>query len=344
MVIAGLASFPPERYDCAHTFTNIQKGLFMAIRNPSPINRRAFFNTSVDALGAGALAGLAADEAQAAKPVIRENGPYMKLSLAAYSFNRLLPNRATPEDYAKADMKMEDFVHYCAKLNLDGCEPTSYYFPKPASTEFLLNLKQLAFRLGLDISGTAIGNDFCVAPGPERDEELRMAREWIDNAAILGAPVIRIFAGKVPAGEAEDVALARCIEGINESLDYAAQKGVFLALENHGGITATPTQMLRIVEGVKESPWFGVNFDGGNFNTDDPYADLAKIAPYTVNAQIKVMIRSKGVKSPADFDRVIAILKDAGYRGYIVLEYEEDEDPFTAIPGHIDRLRAAIHA
>ncbi|MDZ4860380.1 MAG: sugar phosphate isomerase/epimerase family protein [Candidatus Hydrogenedentes bacterium] len=304
----------------------------------SELSRRSFI-AGAAALGAGALLP---EGARAASPVERVHGPYMKLSLAAYSFHRMLPNRAPAEEYAKADMNLEDFVRYCAELNLDGCEPTSYYFPAEVTPEYLLQLKQLTFRLGLDISGTAIGNNFCVPEGPIREEELRMTREWIDHAALLGAPVIRIFAGEVPEGDTEDAALERCISAINESLDYAAQKGVVLALENHGGITATGEHMLRIIKGVKESPWFGVNFDGGNFHTPDPYADMAQIAPYTVNAQIKVSVQPNGKKEPADFARVARILQDAGYRGYLVLEYEDDENPKEAIPRHIDTLRKII--
>src|SRR5690606_10217962 len=98
---------------------------------------------------------------------------------------------------------------------------------------------------------------------------------------------IRIFAGRIAKGSSEAEALDLCVAGIEESLKYAAQKGVILALENHGGITSTPDQLLAIVKRVSPSPWFGVNFDSGNFRTDDPYGDLARIAPYAVNAQIK---------------------------------------------------------
>ena len=99
--------------------------------------------------------------------------------------------------------------------------------------------------------------------------------------------------------------------------------------------------MLRIIDGVKDSPWFGVNLDGGNFNTDDPYRDLARIAPYAINAQIKVMVTNNGKREVADFARIIGILKDAGYRGYIVLEYEE-KDPMTEVPKYLDILRELL--
>ncbi len=309
---------------------------------PGFTSRRSFFQTAGLAAMAGAST-LIPTTAQAATPVKRNGDTHMKLSLAAYSFNSVLLKRPSPKAYADAKMRMEDFIDFCASLNLDACEPTSYYFPGDLTTEYLLSIKQRAFRLGLAISGTAIGNDFCVPKGEAWDKELEMTREWIDHAAVLGAPVIRIFAGKVPKGGDEAAALDSCIEGINESLKYAAQKGVFLALENHGGITATPKQMMRIIDGVDDSPWFGVNFDSGNFQTDDPYRDLAVIAPYAVNAQIKVKIRPDGKHEDADFKRIINLLKDAGYRGYIVLEYEEKTDPFTAIPPYIDQIREAIH-
>ena len=297
-------------------------------------------------LASTALAGIGAatSPAMAAKPVQREaGGARMKLSLAAYSFNRYLPRRGDAEALAKAKMRIEDFLVFCAEHGLGACEPTSYYFPGELSTEYLLGFKAMAFRLGLDISGTAIGNDFCLPEGPERDADLAMTREWIDHAALIGAPVIRIFAGNVPKGDTEDAALERCVAGINESLRYAASKGVFLGLENHGGITATPEQLLRIVDAVDDSPWFGVNFDSGNFKTADPYASLEKIAPYAVNAQLKVMMHPEGGdETRADFKRVIALLRDAGYRGYVALEYEEKEDPFTAIPPLLDEIRTLI--
>lgn len=264
-----------------------------------------------------------------------------KLSLAAYSFNRWLPKAWTPEQLVDAKFTLERFIDFCAEQNLDGCELTAYYFPKQITTDYLLSLKERAHRLGLSISGTAIGNDFCVADPLKREQQLEMCRKWVDYSAILGAPAIRIFAGTVPKGDTEDAARDRCVAGINESLKYAATRGVYLALENHGGITATPEQMLKIIEAVEPSPWFGVNFDGGNFRTEDPYASLAKIAPYSVNAQVKVEVHPADKKDPerADLGRVVQILRDAHYRGFITLEYEAAEDPLSAIPRHLDELR-----
>lgn len=293
------------------------------------------------ALGtSGASVILSPALAPAAEPIPRKK-PFLKLSLAAYSFRQLLAGK-------DKSMTMHDFVDYCADLDLDGVEPTSYYFPAGADEAYFADFKQRTFRLGLDISGTAIANDFCKPEGDEREKVLAHVRTWIDHAATMGAPTIRIFAGAVPKGDNEEAAIARCAAGINTSLEYAAKKGIVLALENHGGITATPEQMLKIISQVKSSPYFGVNLDGGNFRTADPYADMAKIAPYSVNAQVKTdihrVVNGANVNEPADLARVVKILRDANYRGYVVLEYEGKEDPKVAVPKHIAELKKILRA
>ncbi len=280
--------------------------------------------------------------AGAAKPVAREFGPMMKLSLAAYSFNRQLARNWDPADPPRDRMMLDDFIRFCARMNLHGCELTAYYFPRVIEPRYIAHLKRLTFLSGLDISGTAIGNDFCVANREDWERQIAAARQWIDRAAALGAPVIRIFAGRVPRGDSEQAARDRCVKAINTLLPYAAERGVFLALENHGGITATSDQMLAIIREVDDSPFFGVNFDSGNFRTADPYADLERIAPYAINAQIKVMIAPQGQgKRPADLERIVGILARAGYRGYLVLEYEE-QDPEREIPRYLRQLRELI--
>ena len=119
-------------------------------------------------------------------------------------------------------------------------------------------------------------------------------------------------------------------------------RGVYLALENHGGLTATIEGLLGLVRAV-QSPWFAVNLDTGNFNSSDPYADLAQLAPYAMNVQVKVSMHPAGGKrEQADFKRLARIMSDAAYRGYIVLEFEEPEEPREACPRYIEQLRKAF--
>ncbi len=300
-----------------------------------PNTRRQFLASAAVA----ALAGppLLGQSARGIGPIARTRPSHLKLSLAAYSFRDSLAPKG-----GKPTMDLFDFVDLAADLALDGVELTSYYFPPDVTPDYLHRLKQRAFTLGLDVSGTSVGNNFCVPPGPEREKQLALVRTWVDRAAELDAPVIRIFAGTIPKGETEDVAVARAIEGIKASLPYAAEKGVTLALENHGGITATPAQLLKLVRAV-DAPNFGINLDTGNFHGEDPYADLAQLAPYAVNVQVKTEVSPKGrPKEDADLSRVVGLLRDAKYSGYVVLEYEAKEDPAVAVPKHIKKLRSLI--
>lgn len=303
----------------------------------NPMTRRELFGWTAGAIAAGSANLASHRPAKAIPPFARSRPSHMKLSLAAYSYRDYLTGKKSPK------LDLFDFVNLAADMALDGVEPTSYYFPRDVTSDYLDRLKLHAFSLGLDISGTAVGNNFCLPPGPKRDEQITLVQRWIDNAAELDAPVIRIFAGNVAKGTTEEQAVAWAIDGIKNVLPYAAKKGIVLALENHGGITATPAQILKVVSAI-DSPNFGVNLDTGNFRGSDPYAEIAQLAPYAMNVQVKTEIqRGNGhPKEEADLARIVGILRDAHYSGYVVLEYEAAEDPIKAIPTHTKTLRKLI--
>jgi sugar phosphate isomerase/epimerase len=301
----------------------------------SLLTRRGFL------AGAGlTVAGLSAPSASAIEPFVRTDRPHLRLSLAAYSFRKYLAgDKGQP-----ATMTLEDFIDFAAQHDLDAVELTRYYFPKSDKQDpkYLARLKTRCTRLGLDISGTAVNNEFTNPDDAALTKALDMVKEWIQVTSFLGGKTVRIFSGGVHKGDTEDKARARCVETIQKACDHAAEFGVFLALENHGGISTTADQLLAIVKDVKHDH-FGVNLDTGNFRSADPYADIEKLAPYAVNVQVKTEIQRAGQKKEeADLKRVVDILKAAKYRGYVVLEYEAAEDPKTAVPQHLATLRKLI--
>jgi sugar phosphate isomerase/epimerase len=279
-------------------------------------------------------AACSAIAAPAAEPSAPRGSAKFKFSLAAYSYRNLLGGK-------EPKMTLFDFADDCAKLQLEGTELTGYYFPNPVTPEYLRKLKAHCFKSGLDISGTAIGNDFGHPAGEQRSQQIASAKKWIENAEILGAPVIRIFAGHQQKGSSAEEAHKLMVAGMEECCEYAGQHGVFLALENHGGPTSTAEGLMKLVNDVK-SPWFGVNLDTGNFRSDDVYADIASVAKHAINVQVKVVVTQQGKKQPMDFQKLAKILRDSGYRGYVVLEYEEQEDPRVACAEYIERIRAAF--
>ena len=310
--------------------------------------RRKFLKSTVQT--SFALAGLGlldTGSVRAVEPIKRAGAPRLLLSLAGYSFREYFKDANHKRDAKPDPTKQIDlfqFIDYCAEHGCQGTELTSYYFPPTLDQDFLIRIKRHAFLRGIDISGTAVGNTFTVPAGPERDQEIANTKKWIDYAAIMGAPHIRIFAGAARPGMSPEEAKHLCIPAIEECCEYAGGKGIFLGLENHGGIVSTAEEILEIVRAVK-SPWLGINLDTGNFRTDDPYADLVKIAPYAVNVQMKGEVQPRGkAVEPADLPRLVKILRDADYQGYVALEYESKEDPWTAVPRLLKQMKELFAA
>ena len=274
--------------------------------------------------------------AGAVEVFVRTGPPRIRLALAAYSFRDDF--KAAP-DGTPARMDMFKFLDYCAEHGCDGAELTSYYFPADVTDDHLARVRRHAHLRGVTVSGTAVGNDFCLPPGPKRDAEIAGVKEWIRRSAIFGAPHIRVFAGGAH-GQPPAVAKRLCIEALEECGDLAGRHGIVLGIENHGGIVAESADLLEIVRTVR-SPWVGINLDTGNFHTDDPYEDLAKCAPFAVNVQFKGKISRRNQKGgePADFARTFQLLTDARYQGWVALEYEMPDDPWKRVPEMLDQMR-----
>lgn len=293
-----------------------------------PLSRREFLQTSAAAV---LLPGAAA----AIDPIKRPGPkPDLKLSLAAYSFRDVL-------NLKRPTMTLFQFIDLAAELPLDAVELTSYYFAE-TSDEYLDKLKAHAAKRKLAISGVPVGNTFTLQDDAKRAEQVKLVKEWTVRAARLGAKTVRIFAGSLAKGEQLADAQKRVVDAMNECCETAEKHGIFLALENHGGITDTPEHLLELVKPIKSSA-LGVNIDTGNFHTPDPYADIAKIAPYGVVAQVKTEVIPTGKpKEEADLGRVVKILKDANFHGYVALEYEAKENAKTAVPRYVKELRRLI--
>lgn len=301
----------------------------MNTKDKSDVKRRDFLKTSV--LLGGALTFSGVPSISKANEDSKKSNHRFKISCAAYSYRKYL---------TKGKMTLDDFIDRCVELDIDAVELTSYYFPETITPEYLNHLKRKTFLNGLDISGTAIRNNFCMPPGEELDKEIAHVNKWIDYSADFTAPCIRIFAGKVPKGVSEEQAIEWCADGIKKCLHHAEKRGVFLALENHHGIVARAATMKRICDKVGKHPWFGVNLDTGNFQID-PYGDMLIIAPYVVTVQVKDWVTAPDGKTrvEADLKKVLDVLREANYRGYLALEYEGKEDPMTGVPKWIGKLK-----
>ena len=237
-------------------------------------------------------------------PIGRSGPPRFQLGIAAYSLRNYFAYSRGKEQKVATDgpaIDMVGFLDYCVSQNVDAAELTSYFFTPNAPDRYFLDLKHQAFLRGVTISGTAIGNNFTVGAGPKLEQEIADAIAWIDRASLLGAPHIRFFAGTGKQLADDPDRLGEACEAIDRCAQHAAEKGIFLGIENHGNLTSD--QMLQIMARV-ESPWVGINLDTGNFWSEDPYSDLEKCVPYAVNVQVKVSMKNpEGKTYPADLRR-----------------------------------------
>ncbi len=311
-----------------------------------PLTRRNFIALTAAGLASTALPpGAFSAPAPVDNPFKRIGRSRLQLSLAAYSFRenfalmRGKPNLKVPAGRA---MDMFSFMDYCAAQGCAGAELTSYFFTEETDA-YMIQLRRHAFLRGITVSGTAIGNNFSLPPGPQLTAEIATTKRWIDRAALMGAPHIRVFAGNVPR-DAKDFSRAaadrQVISALAECCDYAGRRGIFLGLENHDSI-GTAAALIPMVKAV-QSPWLGINLDSGNFRTADPYRDFAECVPYAVNVQFKTEIEASTAKSkqPADLKRLTKILREGGYQGWVALEYEAKADSASAVPHHLDEMRA----
>lgn len=300
-----------------------------------PHSRRSFLTGTAAAAVATAMPAVPA----AAMDAVKRAGPArLRIGLAAYSMRQYL--QAKPGTQGAMDLL--GFVDWAATLDTDSVELTSYFFPETVTKTYLNELKRRCHVNGLDISGGAIRNNFTLPPGAELEKWFSHLDMWLDHYAQLGAPVIRVFAGVPPEGVSEEQGIANAITNLRRACEMAATRGVILGLENHDYLTDID-RMLPIVKAV-DSPWFGVNLDSGNVDRPDVYPELAKIVPFALNVQLKVETGPVKAKVNTDIPRVVDLLARAGYRGYIVLEYESKPEPYEAIPKHLMELRAALHA
>jgi sugar phosphate isomerase/epimerase len=260
----------------------------------------------------------------------------LKMSLNAFSFNDPLMSKK---------MTLDDLLETCADIGFDGVDITAYYFPGyPAvpPDEYLYHIKRKAFRLGLDITGTGVRNDFTDPDSDKRAAHVTLVKNWIDAAAKLGAPVIRIFAGtQEPKGYLRAQVREWMLRDIHECLAYGKKHGVILAIQNHNDFIQTADHAIELIEKIN-SQWFGLILDTGSYRVHDPYDEIAKSARYAVNWQIKENIFTNGTEKAADFQRLIHIIKSSGYRGYIPIETLGAGDPKSKVIHLLSQVREAI--
>ncbi len=282
------------------------------------------------------------------KPLPKRNNP---IGVSTYSFWQF--------NGPKEETSIESCIEKAARIGFDGIEILHVQMTSDENT-YLQKLKRLSLDAGLDIYGFSTHQGFLNPELDYRKENIEKTKNQIEVAYRLGIPTMRINTGRWGTSASFDDLMANrgiepaldgytdedgfewVIDSIGQCMDKAAECGVVLGLENHWGLGRTAEGVKKIVDAIN-SPWLQVTLDTGNF-LEDPYDQLAALAPQTCLMQTKTYYGGgKWYTLDLDYDRIGKIMRDAGYRGYISLEFEGQENADIAVPKSLDLLRKSFY-
>ena len=272
----------------------------------------------------------------------------IKLSVSSYSYWHFKGDK----------YPIEKVIDHAASLGLDGIDVLHRQMASE-DRSYLHKLKKHAFVHGIAMTCLSIHQGFVHPDAEELKKHIEHTKHCMELAAEMGIPCMRLNTGRwgtiksfdefmqkrgqEPAlpGYTEDDAYKWCIDSIQQCMTRAEELGVLLALENHWGLGSTPEGMIRIMKAV-DNPWLQLLMDTGNF-LEDPYEKLQMIAPYTCFVQAKTYYGG-GVwyTLKLDYQRIIAILNNVNYNGYISIEFEGNESGESGVIKSVELLRSLI--
>lgn len=304
-------------------------------------SRRQFLSAA--ALAAAAASAPAQNAAEAATSPARRKA---RIGVSTYSFFqfRYMEYRS-----------IESCIDLAAKLGFDGVEILRRQVGEPTAQQ-MRDFKRRAFANGLDLMGYSTHQTFLRPDPAERKKNIEETIRFIDEAHEMGIPTVRVNTGRWDtsanfdelmknrgleppiAGHTDEEAFGWVKEAFEQIVPHAEKRGVVLGMENHWGLAISPEGVLRVINDVP-SPWFKVTVDTGNF-LEDPYDRIAKIAPHACLVQAKTYFGGgRWYTLDLDYGRIAGILRDAGYQGYISLEFEGNEEVVAGVGKSLAMLR-----
>jgi len=261
-----------------------------------------------------------------------ENPPReLKISLAQWSLhNKFSSGDLDPVDFAAISMNT---------YGIDAVEYVNQFYVDSARDEkFWTGMKRRADNAGVKSLLIMVDDegDLGVADNKVRKESVENHYKWINAAKLLGCHSIRVNAFGEPEREAYRVAM---VDSMGELGEYAARENMNVVIENHGLFSSDAKLIAGIIEEVN-LPNCGTLPDFGNWclsakwgttqgscdRAYDIYKGVAELLPYAKGVSAKSYnFNAKGENTKIDYYRMLRIVKESGYDGYIGIEYEGEE-------------------
>jgi sugar phosphate isomerase/epimerase len=309
----------------------------------SHFSRRQFLAATGTAAAAIGTSSVFGSHPFPANSLARDNSEKFKISLAEWSLHRTL---------RKGEMKNIDFpVVAKEKYGITGVEYVNVFFKDKAKDEkYLAELKQRCDDSGVESVLIMVdGEGQLGAPqGADRKKSVENHHRWVEAAKFLGCHSIRVNAGSSGSYD-EQAKLAT--DGLRQLCEFAQPLDMNVIVENHGGLSSNGQWLARVIKNVKMDncgtlPDFG-NFNLGGGKVYDRYLGVAALMPFAKAVSAKSHdFDENGYETKTDYLKMMQIVMDAGYHGFVGIEYEggklSEHDGILATKKLLERCREKL--
>jgi sugar phosphate isomerase/epimerase len=301
-------------------------------------SRRAFLKRSSVAALTPALLSPVADIAswlgQNGGPSLRfPDQPRERISVSSYPFREFVAGQHGDKSVAASKMPLKEFAaQVVEKFHIRKIEPWSEHFLS-LEPGYLDEIRDAATKAGSSFADIAADGENSIYSNDsgERDRASKFARTWIDVAARLGSPSVRINIATAKNAEPD---VARAAEGLKPIAEYAASKNIAVHLENDNPVSENPFFVVSVLDRVN-SPWLHALPDFGNslaaLPAEEAYRGLDQMFAhaYAISHVKDATTTSANGVVPVDLTRIFALAKKHNYKGIFSMEFESEGDPYA---------------
>ena len=274
----------------------------------------------------------------------------IKLSLQSLSYR---------DTFNAGTLNLFGIIENAYQLKLDGIDIDHRHF-ESTDIRYLEQIREQCQKKGLQICYIGVSNNFGLT-GVELDTQIKQMKYWIDVAASMGIRMVRTFGAWVPENENEDEVWTRMVEATREVVNYSESKNVVMGLHNHnhGCVPATGDQVMQLLKEIN-SPYYSHILDTGQYlgspgvskgtrgiddNRWDFYESIRISVPKAVQIRAKIYRINSGKEKWLDYDRIMPIIKNADFNGWMSVVYEgQDElNEIEAVPKASNFLRDMLN-
>lgn len=255
----------------------------------------------------------------------------MKLSVMSYTFSR--------QGWKKnGRFDLEGMCRVAQELNIDGADIVTTHDLPPAE------IRKVLSGSGLSAVCYTFGAALNAATASERTVGVDQVKAGVDVAAAIGAPLIMVVTPG-QKGIPREVSRRQFISGLQESAGFARRAGIAISIENFPGADSPFVVSADILEAIRAVPGLKLTYDNGNtLQGEDPAVSFMRCAAHTVHAHFKDWVLASPGKGMEGLDgrryeaaligegivphrACLVAMKQAGYKGYINIEYEGNKYP-----------------